>query len=171
MLNPGLSPRWRWILLATAGAGLIALAVAAFTVAWPYVKYADAEHRVAAQHLDQVSLDGFEYLGEDTADPNQVSRYWIRRAAGQDATWLPQYDSRPLRTDHPGQDSLSRTQYEEELGWFPLDDDRKMPCSLTAYRVLNTRFVGGIRLDDEDEAAIGAGNATLIRVVVACGGG
>ncbi|MEV0808180.1 hypothetical protein [Micromonospora sp. NPDC050200] len=75
-----------------------------------------------------------------------------------------------MRQDHPGRDSLSRSRFEEELGWLALFDE-DTPCGLTAYRVIQVNASTGVDLSAEDERVVEAGRSTLIGVVVACGGG
>jgi len=168
MLNRWLSRRWRWILLATAGVGVIALAVAAFAVVWPYLKYPDAEHRQAARHLDKVSIEGYSYRGEDASEYGSVSRFWLKRGAF-DRGVTPQYDHRPIQTETPGRD-LSTSRYEQEIGWLLLRDDDP-PCVLRAFRVLEVGPGIGLTFGAEDEKAIAEGRAAMIRVVVICGDG
>jgi hypothetical protein len=146
-----------------------ALAVLAVTV-WPYLKYPGTFERTAARHLDKVDLEGFEYVGEDATDNDAVSRYWILRGRLSDRASAVTYDGQPLRRDRPGQDSLSYSRFEDELGWVHLAGD--VPCSLTAWRVKEKPPIGAdVDLSNADWSAVGTGTVTLIRVVVLCGGG
>ncbi|MEH0844535.1 hypothetical protein V6U81_19315 [Micromonospora sp. CPCC 205711] len=148
---------------------VLGLLVGAAFLVWPFIRYPVATERAAAAHLDEVSVDRADYLGEDTSDKDAVSRLWIRRDSAE-VEPLPTYDARPLRQDHPGRDSLSRSRFEDELGWLDLFDE-DMPCGLTAYRVIQVNASTGVDLSAEDEWAVEASRSTLIRVVVACGGG
>lgn len=152
----------------------IALAAAALTVlafiVWPYLKYPGTFERTAARHLDKVDVDGFEYVGEDATDNDAVSRFWILRGHSSDPAPAVTYDGGPLRSDRPGQDSLSHSRFEDELGWLTLDGD--VPCSLTPWRVKEKPPIGAdVELSNADWRAVETVTVTLIRVVVLCGGG
>jgi hypothetical protein len=156
------------------GSSAVTLAVlllvwAGITVAWPYLKYDDL-HRAAAGHLDGVKVEGFDYVGESGADPSALSRFWIRREAVSDPASVVRYDSRALRRDMPGRDSLSKTRYEQEIGWLSLTDN-KVPCDLSAWQVRELTRGAISKISAEDRQRVNRGEFTLIRVNVACGGG
>lgn len=167
---PDLAVRRRWMLIPLAGLFAGALATVLFLWAQPHVEYPEATKRSAAAHLAKVTVDGFEYLGEDSSDVDAVSRFWIRQDTELDLASAIEYAGRPLRGDHPGRDTPSRSNFEEEVGWLNLADDDRI-CALTAYRVKRVDPAAGLDLSDAEKREITAGLATLVRVVVACGKG
>ncbi|MEH1056911.1 hypothetical protein V6U89_17115 [Micromonospora sp. CPCC 206171] len=102
MLKTGTRPWWL-----VAGVLVVALGLlvgAAFLV-WPFIRY--PVERAAAAHLDEVSVDRADYLGEGTSDKDAASRLWIRRDSAE-VEPLPTYDGRPLRQDHGGRAKAAR---------------------------------------------------------------
>jgi hypothetical protein len=167
---PGLAVRRRWVLIPLAGVFVGGLVAVVIVVAKPYVEYPEATKRSAVAHLAKVTVDGFEYLGEDSSDVDAVSRFWIRQDAGLDLASAIEYDGLPTRRDHPGRDAPSRSEFEEEVGWLSFASENRI-CALTAYRVKRVDAGTGVDLSDEEKREIAAGLATLVRVVVACGEG
>jgi hypothetical protein len=163
--------KWRqqvfWLVATTVAA--VVICAAAIYFAWPYLKY-DEVHRAAARHLDEVTVEGFDYVGENAADPSALSRFWIRRGTMDDPGSVVRYDGRPPHREIPGRDSLARSRYEQEIGWLSWLDDQ-MPCSLSVLQV--HELMPGVmpKISTADRNAIESGTTTLIRVAVTCGAG
>jgi len=161
--------RWRWAVVAASAAVAAGVAgVLSINLFWSYLKYPDAEHRQAARHLDKVSVEGFDYLGEDASEYGSVSRFWLKRGI-PDSGSMPKYDHRQLQGEVPGR-SLSTSRYEQEIGWLSLRDDDPL-CVLQAFRIRELGPGIDLTISGEDRNAIAAGNAVMIRVVVICGDG
>jgi hypothetical protein len=74
-----------------AAAMIAALIVLIAVVVSPYFKYAGAYERAGARHLDEVTVDGFEYLGEDASDTMRCPGTGF--GAATPATWRRQSDT------------------------------------------------------------------------------
>jgi hypothetical protein len=159
--------RWSWVVTALVIAAITALGF----VAWPYFKYPGAFERAAARHLDKVTVEGFEYIGEDATENDAVSRFWMRRGTSADTASAITYAGHPLRRDFPGRASLTETEFKRELGWLHLPGEN-VPCALSAFQVKREPPAGGTAdLSNADWGTVEAGAVTLIQVVVSCGGG
>jgi hypothetical protein len=109
---------------------------------WPFIKY-DKAHRAAARHLDRVTLEGFDYVGEYSADPVVLSRFWMRRGAVSDLESAVRYQGRILSLGMP----------EEQKPWV-------LRASLV-YELMPEALP---RISAEERRAIEKGSITLIRV-------
>ena len=107
--------RWQqqvfWLVAAIVA--VLAICVMGIHFAWPYLKYDNEWHRAAARHLDEVTVEGFDYVGENAADPRALSRFWIRRDATDDPGSVVRYDGRLPHREIPGRDSLPRSRCPE----------------------------------------------------------
>jgi hypothetical protein len=161
----------RRTVLVAAGSILVAAILIALALAvWPFLRYPGTMERTAAEHLNNVEVDGFEYIGEDATVNATVSRFWVLRGTLNDPASAVKYDGKPLRRDYPGLDSPPGTRFEEELGWLPLAGEVR--CGLSASRVKEQPPIGAnVELSGAEWLAVEAGTVTMIRVVVTCGGG
>lgn len=148
---------------------LVAACAGAVNLVSPYLKY-DKLHLAAAWRLDRVTVEGFDYVGENKSDPSALSRFWIRREAVSEPGTVVRYDGRLLRVEIPDGDGLARPRLEQEIGWLSLPD-KEMPCALSAYQVHELMLGIMPEISAAERTAIRGGTITLIRVAVACGGG
>lgn len=156
-----------WLFAATVAA--FVMCATAIYFSWPHLKY-DEVHRAAAQHLDKITVEGFDYVGENAADPTALSRFWIRRDAVADPGSVVRYGGRSPHREMPGGESLARSRHEQEIGWLSWPDDQ-VPCSLSIRQVHELKPGVMPGLSAADREAVRSGTTTLIRVSVSCGGG